>query len=153
MNNNKKGISPLIATILVIGITVVTAVLITTWLRGTTGGLQCSQECQIYGSSNCQYASADLELSYNEGNAVVINSGSKEFTATVIWLNEAGESLEVDGELSLGAFDSNEDASDDTGGSAAKVKAIVGLYPTLTGTCEGTDCPYVECWESEELVI
>ena len=149
---NKKGISPLIATILVIGITVVTAVLITTWLRGTTGGLQCSQECQIYGASSCQYASADLELSYNAGSAVVINSGSRAYTATVIWMNDNGESVEVDGNLALDAFGSNSDAADGSG-SATKLKVMVGLVPELTGTCEDTVCPYVECWESDELDI
>tara|TARA_Y100000310_G_scaffold283394_1_gene305322 strand:+ start:130 stop:585 length:456 start_codon:yes stop_codon:yes gene_type:complete len=149
---NKKGISPLIATILVIGITVVIAVLITTWLRGSTEGLQCTQECQISGASECQYASADLDLSYDGTNAVLINSGSRVFTATVIWLDADGESVgTIASNIALDAFASDSSAASPVG--AASVKAVAGLTPTLTGDCAGTTCSHVECWESEEVPI
>ncbi len=141
---NKKGISPLIATILVIGITVVIAVLITTWLRGTTGGLQCTQECQISGASACQYSFDDLEASFSGSDAVITNTGSREYSYTVVWLDGTGSSTSVDSSLTSAGYDTQ--TSSDAGES---FRVIAGIIPVVDDCGE---CDFVQCWESDEIL-
>jgi len=50
---NKKGISPLIATVLIIGFTIIIAVLVITWINNLVGGQTDIQQCQADAGAKC----------------------------------------------------------------------------------------------------
>ncbi|MBT3691328.1 hypothetical protein HOG16_03760 [Candidatus Woesearchaeota archaeon] len=65
---NKKGISPLIATVLIIGFTILAAILVINWINDLIGGQTDIQQCQSDAASQCtdyvnlmQYSAVQLE--------------------------------------------------------------------------------------------
>jgi flagellin-like protein len=50
---NKKGISPLIATVLIIGFTILAAILVINWINDLIGGQTDIQQCQSDAASQC----------------------------------------------------------------------------------------------------
>ncbi|MFH1377019.1 MAG: archaellin/type IV pilin N-terminal domain-containing protein, partial [Candidatus Woesearchaeota archaeon] len=50
---NKRGISPLIATVLIIGFTIVLAVLVIAWLSGVFEGELDTEQCSVEGQKFC----------------------------------------------------------------------------------------------------
>ncbi len=50
---NKKGISPLIATVLIIGFTIIIAVLVITWVNNLVGDQTDVQQCQAEAGAKC----------------------------------------------------------------------------------------------------
>ena len=50
---NKKGISPLIATVLIIGFTIIIAVLVITWTTGLVKDQADLKECEAKAAAKC----------------------------------------------------------------------------------------------------
>jgi flagellin-like protein len=81
---NKKGISPLIATVLIIGFTIVIAFLVITWMGGKTSDIMCQESCEIEGNQACSNFAGDLSLS--SGDMVdldVVNAGAQTFEFSI----------------------------------------------------------------------
>jgi len=144
---NKKGISPLIATILVIGITVIIAVLVTTWLQSSTEGLKCTQECQVQGSSACQFSFGELEAAFDGTTVTVSNTGSQTYNLTYVTTDSSTGSTVAEGivEGSVSGFGVT---TSDIVSSGDEIKVIAGVYPDVEG-CGA--CEFIKCWESETL--
>ncbi len=144
---NKKGISPLIATILVIGITVIIAVLVTTWLQSSTEGLKCTQECQVQGSSACQFSYGELEATLSGETVTVSNTGSQSYNLTFVTTSSSTGSTVENGIVSesVAGFDV---ANSNMAQGGDEIKVIAGVYPEVEGCAE---CEFIKCWESETL--
>lgn len=146
---NKKGISPLIATILVIGITVIIAVLVTTWLQGSTEGLKCTQECTVQGSSACQFSFGELEAAYDSttDKITVTNTGSTDYDLTYVVTTTATGATITNG-VTLGGINGFSTNVSAAVGSGQSIKVIAGVTPEVEGCA---DCEFVSCWESEDF--
>ena len=82
---NKKGISPLIATVLIIGFTIVLAVLVITWISGTVTDQTESTDCMVEVESACLNSVGDISLEGVDAGAVtftVANEGGENFDTT-----------------------------------------------------------------------
>ena len=146
---NKKGISPLIATILVIGITVIIAVLVTTWLQGTAEGLTCDSECTIQGSSACQFANSELEAAYDGTDGTealtVTNIGSTNYELNYVVTNTISGVTIDDGVTPSAVAEFSTDVSTAVA-EGNSIKVIAGVTPEVEGCA---DCGFISCWESE----
>jgi len=60
---NKKGISPLIATVLIIGFTIIIAVLVINWINNLVGDQATIVDCTTEAMKKCNTAYSDLEFS------------------------------------------------------------------------------------------
>lgn len=135
MLKNKKGISPLIATVLIIGFTIVIAFLVITWLTGRTDVLMCQESCDIQGLQVCSNSASDLSA---EGSAdllsvSVINGGSETYYATVICYDNGaivgtGDTGNI-AEYGSTTFDCN----------GALTVDLIKIIPSVTPVIE--DCP------------
>jgi len=111
--NNKKGISPLIATVLIIGFTIVVAVLVITWINNLVGSQTDEQGCTADALSVCTDATRFLSFEAtaddksNDINIKASNSGPNEYTVRAILLDDSG-SVVTDGNVLL---DSDADAT------------------------------------------
>jgi len=94
--NNKKGISPLIATVLIIGFTIVVAVLVITWINSLVGDQTDNQACTADALGQCTDASRFLSFSAVPGavagdlDATVSNSGPEAYDVRVVVLASTG---------------------------------------------------------------
>ena len=70
----KKGVSPLIATVLLIGFTVVLGVLVFNWIRGLTEGTMSSSGTQVETTMKC--AGVDVGTLIVPGKITVTSEGS-----------------------------------------------------------------------------
>jgi flagellin-like protein len=109
---DRRGISPLIATVLIIGFTIVLAVLVITWISGTVTEQTESTDCMVEVESVCLNAVGKVGGSYNmtDGTTTLTNEGGDDYT------------------LQLVGFDSATGATD-----TVQSQAIVG-YQTVTPT-------------------
>jgi flagellin-like protein len=73
MNKQKKGVSPIIATVLLISIVVVLGLIIFLWFRGIT-----EEAVTKFGGTNINLVCADVsfEASYSAGTLVISNIGN-----------------------------------------------------------------------------
>ena len=156
---NKRGISPLIATVLIIGFTVILAFIIITWINSNVEDLTCTQSCEFEGGNVCSTAINEIDLAMNAatGELTITNLGSTDFeTLTAVWVNDGGE---TDCILTVGALDAYDTVRKvptgdqegcenwDSGDEIATVKAIVGTTPEAEegcDACEPFNCPAVE---------
>lgn len=84
--NNKKGISPLIATVLIVGFTIVLAVLVITWISGTVSKQTEDTDCQVEVNNKCLEIVNKLSVQHTWPTtslmmASIVNSGSTGITA------------------------------------------------------------------------
>jgi flagellin-like protein len=165
IKKNKRGISPLIATVLIIGFTVILAFIIITWINSNVGDLTCTQSCEIDGGNVCSTSFNEIDLAMDSGNGyvTVTNLGSTDFeTLTVVWVGADGatDCVEIfSGELAAYGnveqgprYQDNPQCSEWDGvDEIATIRAIVGTTPEASegcDACEPFNCPAV----SEEIV-
>jgi len=74
--NNKKGISPLIATVLIVGIVIALSFLVTTWITGTVEDTIDDTDCTVEAENMCLELTGAVELSIDGIEVVVSNEGS-----------------------------------------------------------------------------
>jgi len=103
---NKKGISPLIATVLIIGFTIVLAVLVITWISGTVKDQTDTTDCTVDAQNKCLglvgALSATTNITSNDCVVQLVNSGSDSIgDVTVIFYAADGSTL---GNASTGAI-------------------------------------------------
>ncbi len=98
MNMNKKGVSPLIATVLIIGFTIALAALIMTW--GTSFIKKTQQDVETGAEAQLQCARVDLEIkSYNctadpLSGAEKLSVESKYSGSLDVWVRKNGNKLD-----------------------------------------------------------
>ena len=141
---NKRGISPLIATVLIIGFTIVLAVLVITWISGTVEDATDDTDCMVEAENKCLASVGDISLSGIAGSALTItNDGSTVFSQIhAVDLDADGATIGTVYEVSggLGAYDT--DNAHPIDGFAESVRVI----PTVVGddgACS-TECGPVE---------
>ena len=141
--NNKKGISPLIATVLIIGFTIVIAVLVITWINSLVGDNTDQQACTADALTQCTDAARFLSFSAADGTAVgdvdatVSNTGPEAYELMTIALDSTTGANTANQTVSVGAY------TDATGiiatGAASTydvrfVVQVTGQYKDITCT-------------------
>ena len=107
---DKKGISPLIATVLLIGFTIVLAALVMRWGTGLLEGTTETQECLSLARIGCtevDFSLSVISADYNncnigscEINLTVRNNGAKEIDHLIfIGMDVNGATTQIGGEL------------------------------------------------------
>ena len=118
---NKKGISPLIATVLIIGFTIVIAVLVISFINNIVGNQKDRVDCTNEALSKCYNANSDITYSAKYGEfggpydnadakAKVTNSGKDPYLVIVSFLDDnevqqRRQEMEVPAGASLGFTD------------------------------------------------
>ena len=125
---NKKGISPLIATVLIIGFTIVLAVLVITWISGTVNEQTESTDCMIEVENVCLGAIGKI-------------SGTAEWnTVTSVYdlslTNEGGDTYGMRAVSVLG--DGSSDANVSTLADLAEYATNTETYTSTSGTDDST---------------
>ena len=97
---NKKGISPLIATVLIIGFTIIIAVLVITWVNNLVGDQTDVQQCQAEAGAKCSDYYNLLTFELKDNVLAQVTSGLDVATenqpeVVVTLLDSTGESLAV----------------------------------------------------------
>ena len=93
---NTKGISPLIATVLLIGFTIVAAVLVITWINTLIGSQTDTQACKSTALDKCISTTGSFTYGYTGARstsdvvATVFNGGTKDATFRVAYLDTNG---------------------------------------------------------------
>lgn len=144
---NKKGISPLIATVLIIGFTIVIAFLVITWLTGRTDVMMCQESCDITANQVCSNSARDLSV---EGMAdladgiSIVNGGSEEYYATVTCYDN-GVVVGAGDTGTIGAYGSVTFDCTDTL-TVDSIKIIPSVTPIIEDcpTCIATTCEIIE---------
>jgi len=96
--NSKKGISPLIATVLIIGFTIVLAVLVITWISGTVDDTTTNTDCMADANNKCLAVVGDLTATATRTSAGVhtltlTNNGGEDIDSLqVVWYQASGAS-------------------------------------------------------------
>jgi len=94
MLRNRKGISPLIATVLLIGFTIVLAVLVITWIQGTVKEETDRTDLLVDKNNQCLELVGGYSESFSYGAGMyTMKLSSKrniEFSARVLWLDSSG---------------------------------------------------------------
>ena len=94
--SDKKGISPLIATVLIIGFTIVLAVLVITWISGTVEETTETTDCMTEAQQVCLDSVGSLKLSGSATNPlVIVNEGADDLTTglTVVQYDTTGATI------------------------------------------------------------
>ncbi len=98
--SDKRGISPLIATVLIIGFTIVLAVLVITWISGTVEDTTADTDCMAEAQEMCLEFVNNLDVrGIAAGPLVLVNNGGDDITAgiTVVQYDVNGETIGTPG--------------------------------------------------------
>lgn len=153
MRNFKKGVSPVIATVLLIAMVVVTALIIFLWFRGMT-----QEAVTKFGGENVELVCGEVEFdaSYSGGTLYISNTGNVPIFGMDIKISKAG-SYET---ISLGKSDGWSSYGLNSGktfsGSIAKAGGATSLtlIPVLLGNAESGQKTYVcDARYGKEIVI
>jgi len=156
--NNKKGISPLIATVLIIGFTIVVAVLVITWISSLTDDTQNQQACTADALEQCTDAIRFLSFSATGGTATgdidvsASNSGPGAYAVKVIALDSTGANvadLNLETTAGNGTVEDYSDASATislTTGNVYDIRFII----EVNGTYKDVPCSEV-CGNGETI--
>jgi flagellin-like protein len=148
---NKKAISPLIATVLIIGFTIVLAGITITFITNVFDTNLCSEGCKNEGSSVCFSATNfDVAATYNASatktTVSIVNGNSAVMDFAVVFYDAAGASLNIT--ESTGPITGYNSTTVTYTGEATDVKVI----PKAQATYEDCECS-VNCGEIEEAVV
>jgi len=138
---NKKGISPLIATVLIIGFTIVAAVLVITWINSLVGGQTDTQACKSDALTKCTDLTRFVTYGITGTNGTITNSGGIDFIVNAIFLNSDSEILtgcSADKNINVGTY-STVTTNNCSDTDLAKIKFL----PTVTGIYGNTECTEV----------
>lgn len=93
--SDKKGISPLIATVLIIGFTIVLAVLVITWISGTVEDVTDDTDCMTEAQQVCLDSVSNLDLNgVANGPLVLVNNGGAVLGAmTIVQYDSVGSTI------------------------------------------------------------
>jgi len=145
---NKKGISPLIATVLIIGFTIAIAVVVIIWITSVVGDITCVESCNIEGQNICRRGISDLEIEpLIDSNINIINGGYNKYNFVLIWLFE-GETLQIDEESIIESYSFKPGAYVGPGGHGAQLPDSVKLkYSVSVNVTDCPECNQIECGE------
>jgi flagellin-like protein len=173
LRKDKRGISPLIATVLIIGFTVILAFIIITWINSNVDDLTCDQSCNADGGSLCQGTITDLDVEFiwtdtnedtikdtsgiDEYIVRVTNLGDTVYDYVVTFSNSAGSTINVTEDDLAGTEVAGYSTSDYTISgedwsveSTASVRVIPTVLPTAPSGCDS--CGNFECAAIEKTV-
>ena len=148
--NDKKGISPLIATVLIVGFTIVLAVLVITWISGTVNDTTSTADCNADASNICLSSVGNVDAVFSGDNVLVTNEGSVPLGARVLFINPAGDTIQIDpiatvNPASIPVFDDVQFNSTNVLATNSKAKVILSATST-----KGDGCT-VECGSPIEI--
>ena len=146
---NKKGISPLIATVLIIGFTIVIAVLVITWVNNLVGDQTDVQQCQADAASKCtSYVNLVTATALFDGTNTIasVSNGASENVNVVINYISATE-ITMDTEI-IDAVTGDSTIGTGTAGQAAIIKYLV----RVSGAYKDTTCD-AACGDGSEVVV
>ena len=147
---NKKGISPLISTILIVGFTIVLAVLVINFVQNIFENKMVSTGCESAGYDICM-SSTNFEITAinkSQGTEVTIgNMNSNDMNFIVNFYNEDGTTIGGHKELNILTYEFNYTNLIDS------VAAYVKVMPIATGEYENEVCLPVNCNEIEVEVV
>lgn len=137
---NKKGISPLIATVLIIGFTIVAAILVITWINTLVGDKTDAEACRSEALDACISTSGVFEFSTSgvagtDLVATVSNGGGTASNFTVLFMNESG--ILYNEEIGMDAYGSASTAVYTTGFSGDRKARFIQVVRT---TYKNTEC-------------
>ncbi len=89
---DKRGISPLIATVLIIGFTIVLAVLVITWISGTVNEQTEDTDCMVEAENVCLDAIGTIDGTWEgtTGAWALTSTGAESFTMLLVGYNNTG---------------------------------------------------------------
>ncbi len=135
---DKRGISPVIATVLLIGMVVVIGIIIFLWFKGMT-----QESITKFGGTNIDLVCGDIafDASYSSGTLYITNDGNVPIYGMKLKLSydRGYDTLNLDGFQGLnqgGAFSG--DISSDVGSATS-----ITLIPVLLGTSDSGQKTYV----------
>ena len=148
---NKKGISPLISTILIVGFTIVLAVLVINFVQNIFENKMVSTGCESAGYDICM-SSTNFEITAinkSQGTEVTIgNMNSNDMDFIINFYNEDGTTPIPYKTLTIAMYE-----SDSIIEYAGPVVAYVKVMPIATGEYENEVCLPVNCNEIEVEVV
>ena len=159
--NSKKGVSPLIATVLIIALTVALTVFLMNWAFGffkertdetsrtTTEQLRCTQ-VDLNLDCGCQAGSTgDCSFTFSNDNPLILSAG---YNYRLIGLDGKSVSDKVDGPIEAFASDSQDNIAKPTGSKQPyDLEVVVPSFlderpdPDVTFYCGGSAKARVEC--------
>lgn len=168
MINNKKGISPLIATVLLIGFTIVLAALVFQWGGQLFKSIQTQTGCESQGRISCTsnvaitLGNVVFTTSTNSITQLIINNGvsSKPITTFMIQIEKNDgtiktqpitltNALAAGDSLDLGATPISFGASPILGTDIKAIHVIPGFTQQIS---DGSTCPII-CQEQKTSVL
>ena len=121
--NNKKGVSPLIATVMIVGIVIALSFLVTTWITGSVEDTIDDTDCEMEAQERCSELTSAVKLSVNgAGNKLIVsNEGATDIKGSnVVHYDKDGNS-NSGSEFDLSAYKSNINTSIGSSDIAFKV--------------------------------
>ena len=132
---NKKGVSPVVATILLVGIVIVIALILFLWFRNFKG-----ETCTKFGGRNIELVCSDIEFfaEYNNGELYISNTGNVPIFGMKVRLislasYETKDITSLSGNWPPSGLNQGGTFSGSIG-SLSGVDSII-LIPVLMGTC------------------
>lgn len=163
---NKKGISPLIATVLLIGFTIVLAALVMRWGTELFEGTAETQECLSLARIDCTELDFSLSATYeNETfynvSLIVRNNGAKDVDNFIfVGVDENGATTQygltdelfsiTDNTIPVNAFDSHTFVFDFSSDDVMDDTVAIEVIPAITHTADDGDSCKIECTEKSE---
>lgn len=129
--NSKKGISPLIATVLIVGFTIVLAVLVITWISGTVKTTTEDTDEQVTAQELCLDVMGKVKTSVSGSYTLNVNNqGSTPLSnITAFWLRADGTTADVTWTDGIAAF-----GTDSTLTAQANIQKVkIGIYVQPAG--------------------
>ena len=143
---NKRGISPLIATVLIIGITIILVTTVAFWLIPMFGDTTCSSSCDLASISLCNDVSTALfaQFSSVDNMVSVSNDHGETYSFSLVYRDVSGAKVGDIVESSIGPYTSiSEDATAPIAGLAVTVDMIPFVTPSASEGCP--DCQEIQC--------
>lgn len=140
----KRGISPLIATVLILGFTIALAAVIMTWGTSFTKKIQKETEAgadiSIICATQVNFDITDACIDGTDVKITVKNDASKTIDSFKVRLYKGGSEVDTPSDLSsLGSFDISTYKSTPNTFTAGEVK-MVELFPTITSSGSSITC-------------
>ena len=131
---SKRGISPLIATVLLIGFTVILAILVITWVTGVVENTTEETSSSVDAQHKCLNSIGDLVARFTDTAGFppykidIINEGSTDYeTVQIMWSDSGSTNAYTSSITALAGYSSDSSLSDDN------VYDMVTLIPIVDG--------------------
>ena len=131
--NNKKEVSALIATVLIVGIVIALSFLVTTWITGTVENDIGNIDCEIEAQNLCLELTDDLKLSSGTSAVIFTNEGPTDIkNITIVQFALNGSTISSNDPSGINSYSSHAQSTD---AGAFQMKAFITVFGE-DGLCE-----------------